>query len=356
MYRRFTANEAVATVAAQDLAQVRDDPNRIVRLELVQTLGLVPTSTADSFLEPILKLAAQDKLLESLMAGFYGQEVEFLAARLSLTNWANAEPWREQMLDASARVLWRRRDPLTILRLSHLLGAIPGERSWQQIALLEGIKDPPPREPRGLGGARPAGKAGFGFGFRAPRALTLPSAPVSLDALRQASDPRLAAAASAFAEKLVWPGKDGRPLPERTKFSPERQRLFELGQREYVNLCAACHHPAGYGLAAKGPPLLGSDWLENEERLAKLILHGIQGPIMVNGDLYNSDNRLSMPGMYQTLDDEKIAAVMTFVRREFHTEDATWEVSAVEKIRAQYANRTDQWTEADLVEAIPASP
>ena len=114
--------------------------DRIVRMQVAgSTLGLVNNPRADSVLEPILKEAASDPVvLEALLAGFAGRETEFLAARIDLPNWAKAEPWRQKLLATSAGLLWRVRQPLGILRFLHLVGELPHERAWQQIALLEG--------------------------------------------------------------------------------------------------------------------------------------------------------------------------------------------------------------------------
>ena len=36
-----------------------------------------------------------------------------------------------------------------------------------------------------------------------------------------------------------------------------------------------------------GPPLAPSEWVtESPERLAKILLHGMEGPVKVNGKLY----------------------------------------------------------------------
>jgi mono/diheme cytochrome c family protein/glucose/arabinose dehydrogenase len=346
LYRRFVDRENDDVTLIQDLAGVQDDPDSNVRMQLVQTLGLVGTRAADAIVEPMLRLAASDpEQLESVLAGFVDREVEFLEARVSSPNWRLAEPWREELLRASTGLLWRQRQPLAILRLSHLVSSLPTEREWQQIALLKGIQDPPPpvRRRRRFGTARPRRRN------RLPATVTLPSAPEGLTALTNSPSTQLASEARRFRKKLIWPGKDGQPLPVKKQLSPEHQSLYDLGKQEYMQLCAACHHRSGYGHAAKGPPLLGSDWLENEQRLIRLVLHGIRGPIAINDEPYNLDGRVSMPGIQRTLDDEKIAGVLTFVRREWNEDSPAVDIETVARIRSTTATRTEQWTEAELV-------
>ena len=48
------------------------------------------------------------------------------------------------------------------------------------------------------------------------------------------------------------------------------------------------------------PPLIGSDWvLGNEKRLVLLVLHGMEGPVEVNGKLYDAPDILPvMPAQF----------------------------------------------------------
>jgi len=61
--------------------------------------------------------------------------------------------------------------------------------------------------------------------------------------------------------------------------------------------CAVCHGARGEGLAGVFPPLAGSEWVNgSEERLIRIMLHGLQGPITVSGKAYNG---AAMPGFGQ---------------------------------------------------------
>src|SRR5438045_9560544 len=113
------------------------------------------------------------------------------------------------------------------------------------------------------------------------------------------------------AKQFNGPGKDGKPLPVRPALSAKHQALYDLGRKEYLGLCAACHHPAGLGDAGKGPALLDSDWLDHDERVVRLVLHGLRGPLTVLGELFNRDGALEMPGMETVLDAEKIGGIVT---------------------------------------------
>lgn len=83
----------------------------------------------------------------------------------------------------------------------------------------------------------------------------------------------------------------------------------------YAN-CAGCHQASGAGVAGAIPPLADSEWvIGGTERLAATILRGLQGPITVRGNTYNS----AMQG-FANLTDNDIAAVMTYIRNSWGNE------------------------------------
>ncbi len=81
------------------------------------------------------------------------------------------------------------------------------------------------------------------------------------------------------------------------------------GKELFNGTCATCHQPNGEGMAGVFPPLARSDYIASDKsRLASVILHGLQGPVKVNGKEYNS----IMPPMSQLTDDE-VAQLATYV-------------------------------------------
>ncbi len=87
-----------------------------------------------------------------------------------------------------------------------------------------------------------------------------------------------------------------------------KAQRIEEGKRLYTQNCAACHQLDGKGIPGAFPPLAGSDYLlEDPTRGIHAILEGLEGPLTVNGQLYNS----VMPAMQ--LNDEEVASVLTYV-------------------------------------------
>ncbi|MFT5233968.1 MAG: nitrite reductase (NO-forming) [Candidatus Krumholzibacteriia bacterium] len=95
--------------------------------------------------------------------------------------------------------------------------------------------------------------------------------------------------------------------PVAAKASSVEERI-KLGRQIYANTCFACHQPEGQGLPRAFPPLANSDYLNADvDRAIKTVIEGKTGEITVNGETYNSVMTA------QTLTDEEIANVMTFV-------------------------------------------
>ncbi|MBI3992546.1 MAG: nitrite reductase, copper-containing [Candidatus Lambdaproteobacteria bacterium] len=87
-----------------------------------------------------------------------------------------------------------------------------------------------------------------------------------------------------------------------------RAERIEYGKRTYNQICTACHQANGQGLAGVFPPLAASDFLNADRpRAIGVLINGLQGPITVNGQPFNSQ----MPALQ--LSDEDIANVLTFV-------------------------------------------
>lgn len=124
------------------------------------------------------------------------------------------------------------------------------------------------------------------------------------------------------------------------------------GKKVYNN-CIACHQASGLGIPGQFPPLVGSEWVDQgTTRLGAILLHGINGPFKVAGQTYNQ----LMPA-WNNLSDEKIAQVITYVRREFGSlpegEDGVVTTEMIKAAREQFAGRTTPYTESELL-AIPA--
>jgi len=112
--------------------------------------------------------------------------------------------------------------------------------------------------------------------------------------------------------------------------------------------CATCHQADGKGLPAAGfPPLAQTDWVNgNEERLIKLTLNGLMGPIEVNGVKYPGN--VPMTPFGRMLNDEQIAAVLTYVRKSFGNDASVISEEKVKEVREATKENTGFYQPSEL--------
>ncbi|MEM0897051.1 MAG: cytochrome c [Verrucomicrobiota bacterium] len=93
---------------------------------------------------------------------------------------------------------------------------------------------------------------------------------------------------------------------------PPFEAAMKRGKSVYTGGgCNGCHQANGGGIPGQYPPLDGSEWVTaGTERIAQLILNGIQGPITVKGQAYVG----VMPAHKGILTDQQIADVITYIR------------------------------------------
>ncbi len=129
---------------------------------------------------------------------------------------------------------------------------------------------------------------------------------------------------------------------------PAQELTFvEQGEKVYGRICQACHQGNGLGIAGQYPPLAGSEWVINGNKVPILIvLHGLQGPIEVKGNNYNGN----MAPWATQLSDDDVAAVLTYVRQAWGNTASEVSPQAVAAARELFGNDHPQWTADELLE------
>ena len=103
------------------------------------------------------------------------------------------------------------------------------------------------------------------------------------------------------------------------------------GEKVFSLYCAACHQKDGKGASGRFPPLAGTDWVTGDkERLINIILNGMQGNIVVNGETYINP----MP-QHGFLSDQEVANVLTYIRQNFGNNATEVTTEEVSRIRAK---------------------
>lgn len=122
------------------------------------------------------------------------------------------------------------------------------------------------------------------------------------------------------------------------------------GAKMYFQICASCHGSNGEGIQGLAPPLQGSEHVADPERLGLIVLHGLQGPIHVKGELYNIN--LAMPGLIrnETISDKDIADVIAYVSNAFSDEPKSLKKEKISELRTAVPKSGAEYTEEELLE------
>lgn len=127
---------------------------------------------------------------------------------------------------------------------------------------------------------------------------------------------------------------------------------LENGQKIFKNICATCHGTNGNGINNLAPPLLKSEYISGpSERLALIVLHGLSGPIHVNGKLYNLS--ATMPGLInnKTYNDQDILNLINYLQDNFADKTSTLNQESIKKLRT-IKPKNGVYTEQELLKQI----
>ncbi len=128
--------------------------------------------------------------------------------------------------------------------------------------------------------------------------------------------------------------------------APASPEQVAAGKAVYMTICFACHQATGAGIPSVFPPLTKSEYVNGSpERFAAMILKGNLPPMTVNGTVYAAS---PMPAQEGALTDDKVAAVMTYVRSSFDNTSGPITAEFVAGVRKKFADRKTSWTEAEL--------
>lgn len=104
---------------------------------------------------------------------------------------------------------------------------------------------------------------------------------------------------------------------------------IDSGKNIYTKTCFACHQANGEGIANAFPPLANSDYLNADvKRAIDIVLNGKTGEITVNGAKYNSIMTK------QTLTDDEVADVLTYVYNSWGNNGTEVKASTVQEVKS----------------------
>lgn len=150
-------------------------------------------------------------------------------------------------------------------------------------------------------------------------------------------------------------GQDPSTNMTKTDLKGEALELFVKGEEIYrrEGFCVTCHQTDGLGLSASQfPPLAGVTWVTgSEDRLIKLTLNGIMGPIEVKGKTY--PGQVPMTPFGGMLNDEEVASVLTFVRNAFGNKANYISPEKVKEVRDAIKDKEGFYSAQELLTEHP---
>lgn len=321
----FALQHAGAALAAGDghlwlqVERLAAFPAPAVRWQLALALGDAAdaggTRTAERAVAAWLRLlqgAPDDGTLRAAVATAAGDRLVALLPQV--------DPSGPALRDFAARVI-RARQPSAQARLFAAAEADP----VRAVALLRGACD-----------ALPAGSTRSGW-------LRFDRVPEALVALASHADRAVAGPARELLAAVALTGVAAAGHVE--ALTPDESQRVRAGERLFARACAACHQLDGGGMTGLAPPLRDADWvLGPPERLIRIALHGVTGPIDVGGMSWSGE----MPGQ-RHLGDDDLAAVLSYVRRAFGHRASAIAPAQVAAERAAHVARTEPWTVEELL-------
>ena len=124
-----------------------------------------------------------------------------------------------------------------------------------------------------------------------------------------------------------------------------------LGKIQFQGVCITCHQAGGQGILGTYPPLAGSEWVTGPSaRVIRIVVYGLKGEVHVGGKAYNA---AAMPvfgqvgGTMYNWNDDRIAAVLTYVRHEWGNNAEAISADEVAAVRKAVGDRREM-SEAEL--------
>jgi mono/diheme cytochrome c family protein len=344
------------------------DADWSVRRQLAASLGALPARERDAAVVSLLDAHADDPVtLDAALSGLRGSEAAVLEAQMRRGNVET--PQRLASITMLAATIVRSAEETSIQDLFAQIAARGrgAKPEWQRSAMLRGVEvalvgaamlgavTPRPVPETTVGApcpTCPGGRAGPGGAYAYTRPGALPPDPGTIGGGRGGARLRLnlepvaltaiatgdpfATRVTAVLARLSWPGKPGESASV-TPLTLDEQRRFDAGRETYRNLCQSCHQPDGRGQDSRAPTLVGASFtLAPPDIPIRILLHGKEGTFGL------------MPPVGRTLNDEQIAGVLTYVRRDWGQDASPVDADTVKAVRALSADRRRPWTDDEL--------
>ncbi|WP_209331888.1 DUF7133 domain-containing protein [Lunatimonas salinarum] len=292
--------------------------------------------TEELLLDLLIKHRNAPLFRDAALSNLGNNSVDFFQALNAHPDWQASDQDGEIFIEMVTVSILRRRDPIEIQKLADILTELLQEKKWT---------------------AKPTLAAMTLLG-RAPMADPIPLKRAPVWAFQDSSflSPDQA---DALQNLFTWPGHNPPLVATATTVALTEKDLllFTKGRSHYLSACAGCHGSDGAGVKRMGPPLAGSEWvIGDEKQLSLIVLHGMEGPIEVNGVRYDSPEILPSMPAHTRLDDGTLAAILTYIRNEWGNQAGAIDRRFVATARNVTQGRVLPWTSEELRNYLANEP
>ena len=298
-------------------------------LQMALSAGVLDQKTAHRLLGSIAERYGSFALVrDAVLSALEDQEFTYLQSLWELPEWKTRDPHKEIFIEMLTAAVVRKRDAGELGALLAMLDKGASQADWRDRTVITAMAI------QGNTGKIDPVKLS-----NAPAILS--KAGASIDQSRKA----------ALLAMFEWPGHVAATGSEQAEsiLNEAQQKQFAAGRQHYLTTCAGCHGTDGAGMSRLAPPLIGSDWvLGDEKRLALVILHGLEGPLEVNGKVYDAPEILPVMPAHSTMDDGDIAAILTYIRNEWGNSAGAVSGRLVGSTRHTSQGRVVPWTAGEL--------
>lgn len=317
----------------QELESLLDEVPIEVVFQMTLTAGnLRKPEALPILLDVATRFANEDLIREAILTGLHRWELPFLRSLLQDPSWREEVSGRSALMQTLARAIMAERHPVNIDELLRMV--VDSREPWQQRALLAGITAT--RTSRSLGPIR------------------LKKEPTAFTKLLEFKRETLRENFDRIKNMFAWPGHQFDVSPKQSPGRPltaSERKSIASGKIVFKEVCAGCHGVTGEGIRPLAAPLADSDWVVgSEERLIRVVLHGLTGAVTVDGITYEPPIVLPAMPSARALNDEKIASVLSYIRRAWGHQADPVSAERVAEIRRATQRRSLPWTERELAE------
>jgi len=297
-------------------------------VQIAFSAQLLSPEVSNNVLKQIAEKYGSSPLVrDAILSSLENREYSFLLLLWNSESWRHADPSKEIFLEMITTSIIRKANPTELGSLLALLETDKLPLGWKENAVVNGlyIKASNTTQPVLL--------------KKKPALLTHKNKTIE--------DHKLAAISSLF----EWPGHEAeKGLSKKISMLSDTERAqFAAGRQHYLISCSGCHGSNGAGINRFAPTLINSDWvLGDEKRLSLILLHGLEGPILVNGKVYDAPEILPVMPAHSTMSDASISAILTYIRNEWGNTAGAVSGRVVSTTRHTSQGRVIPWTANEL--------